>query len=78
MWIFFGLNSIYLLSAMAKFTLVQMSLENFTIFEDDILYWWNEVKLYVWDPDMREELQIEGYCEIAKFIVVIANYFIYW
>jgi hypothetical protein len=78
MWIFFGFNSAYLLVSFAKFWLVLMSLETFNIFEDNILQVWHDFKLYVWDPDQRLELTIEGYAELVKILFVVANYFIYW
>jgi len=78
MWIFFALNSIYLINSIVKFWIVMLTLENFVIMDDDILYWWNELKFYMWDPDQRLELEIEGYAELAKTVVVVANYFIYW
>jgi len=46
--------------------------------EDDILYYWNELKFYVWNPSTRLELEIEGYAEIVKEVVILANFFIYW
>lgn len=78
MWIFFALNTLYLFTAFLKFWGIRVSLETLVDMEDDILYWWNELKLYVWDPDQRLELEIEGYAELLKIFIIIANYFVYW
>jgi len=42
------------------------------------LYWWDELRFYVWDPDARLELEIEMWAELVKIVIVVVNYFIYW
>jgi len=80
MWIFFALNSILFLTSILKFWGIMISLEKFVQFdeEQEILYWWNELKFIIWDPEQRLELEIEGYAELVKVVVIIANYFVYW
>lgn len=78
MWIFFALNSIYLVTAVIKCWAALLSLETFNVFEENILVVWVELGLYVWDPDQRTEMTVEAYAEIVKIIFVVANYFVYW
>lgn len=77
-WIFFALNSIYLISTFLQFWIIQLTLEKYNIMEDDILGVWNDLRFYLWNPNSRLELEIEGWALIAKEFVIICNFFIYW
>lgn len=78
MWIFFAFNSVYFLTAIVKFWIIQLTLERVEPMDHEWLKWWNEFKFYVWDPDMRLELEVEMWAELVKIVIVAANYFIYW
>lgn len=77
-YVFFTLNSAYLVIAVLKSLFIRYVLEYFNPLDDSQIYTIDEIGFYVWDPEMRLQLDIEGWIEIAKVICIILNYFIYW
>lgn len=77
-WIFFVLNCIAWSLSATKIVLGVITLEKFSEFDENLLYWWNELKMYIWDPDQRLEFEIETYADIAKNVIITANFFVYW
>lgn len=55
-----------------------ISLEKVGEFDETLLYWFDTLYLYVWDPEQRYELEIESYLDIFKSFIVLCNFFVYW
>jgi len=75
--IFITLNTILLISSVVKFILVNLNLEWFFKLDENTIKLLNDNKMYMWNPDQRLELKIEGFSELANAAVLMFNYLVF-
>lgn len=78
-WVFVGLNGTYFINSIAKVLMIRYVNETATILDNNQLQSMDDLGFYLWDPDFRLLLDIEGWTEIfPKLLAIGGNFFIYW